>query len=57
MEKKLLNRIEDLRKRLNKFAQTRDLIDSEVVEVSQELDSLLNQYQRLVSYQQLSLWS
>ena len=57
VEKKLLNRIEELRKKLNKFAQTRDLIDSEVVEVSQQLDNLLNQYQRLVSYQQLSFWS
>ncbi|OLN28899.1 aspartyl-phosphate phosphatase Spo0E family protein [Desulfosporosinus metallidurans] len=56
MEKKLLKRIEELRKKLNKFALTRDLIDSEVVEVSQQLDSLLNQYQRLVSYQQLSFW-
>lgn len=56
VEKKLLKRIEELRKKLNKFALTRDLIDSEVVEVSQQLDSLLNQYQRLVSYQQLSFW-
>ncbi len=56
MEKKLLKRIEELRKKLNKFALTRDLIDSEVVEVSQQLDSLLNQYQRLASYQQLSFW-
>jgi Spo0E like sporulation regulatory protein. len=56
VEKKLLNRIEELRKKLNKFALNRDLIDSEVVEVSQQLDSLLNQYQRLVSYKQLSFW-
>ena len=56
VEKKLLKRIEELRKKLNKFALTRDLIDSEVVEVSQQLDSLLNQYQRLASYQQLSFW-
>lgn len=56
MEKNLLKRIEELRKKLNKFALTRDLIDSEVVEVSQQLDGLLNQYQRLVSYQQLSFW-
>ncbi|MDR3539502.1 MAG: aspartyl-phosphate phosphatase Spo0E family protein [Desulfosporosinus sp.] len=56
MEKKLLKRIEGLRKRLNKFGLTRNLVDSEVVEVSQQLDHLLNQYQRLVSYQQLSFW-
>ncbi|MDP4125982.1 MAG: aspartyl-phosphate phosphatase Spo0E family protein [Bacillota bacterium] len=56
MEKKLLKRIEELRKKLNKFALTRNLVDSEVVEVSQQLDCLLNQYQRLVSYQQISFW-
>jgi phage-related holin len=56
MEKKLLKRIEGLRERLNKFGLTRNLIDSEVVEVSQQLDRLLNQYQRLTSYQQLSFW-
>ncbi|AFM39918.1 Spo0E like sporulation regulatory protein [Desulfosporosinus acidiphilus SJ4] len=56
MEKKLLKRIEVLRRRLNKFGQTRKLIDSEVVEISQELDGLLNQYQRAVSVEQLSFW-
>ncbi|GAB6154038.1 aspartyl-phosphate phosphatase Spo0E family protein [Desulfosporosinus burensis] len=56
MEKKLLKRIEELRKRLNKFALTRNLIDHEVVEVSQQLDRLLNQYQRISTYQQLSFW-
>lgn len=55
MEKKLLKRIEGLRRKLNKFGHTRNLIDSEVVEVSQELDSLLNQYYR-ITYQQLSFW-
>lgn len=56
VEKKLLKRIEELRKRLNKFALTRNLIDHEVVEVSQQLDRLLNQYQRISTYQQLSFW-
>ena len=56
MEKKLLIRIEGLRKKLNKFGHTRNLIDSEVVEVSQQLDSLLNQYYRISTYQQLSFW-
>lgn len=56
MEKKLLKRIEGLRKRLNEVGLTRNLIDSEVVEVSQQLDRLLNQYQKLTSYQQLSFW-
>lgn len=56
MEKKLLKRIEALRQKLNKFELTSNLVDSEVVEVSQQLDKLLNQYQRVVSYQQLSFW-
>jgi len=56
MEKKLLKRIESLRRKLNKFGHTRKLIDSEVVEVSQQLDRLLNQYYKLSSYQQLSFW-
>ena len=56
MEKKLLKRIEVLRKRLNKFALTRNLIDSDVVEVSQQLDHLLNEYQRINAYKQLSFW-
>jgi len=56
VEKKLLKRIEVLRKRLNKFAQTRNLVDSEVVEVSQQLDQLLNQYQKINTYKQLSFW-
>ncbi|MGC7873066.1 aspartyl-phosphate phosphatase Spo0E family protein [Desulfosporosinus sp. FKB] len=56
MEKKLLKRIEVLRRRLNKFGLNRELIDSEVVEVSQQLDRLLNQYQRITSMEQLSFW-
>jgi len=56
VEKKLLKRIEGLRKKLNKFGHTRNLIDSEVVEVSQQLDCLLNQYYRISTYQQLSFW-
>jgi len=56
VEKKLLKRIEVLRKRLNKFALNRSLVDSEVVEVSQQLDQLLNQYQKISTYKQLSFW-
>lgn len=56
MEKKLLIRIEGLRKKLNKFGLTRNLIDAEVVEVSQQLDCLLNQYYRISSNRQLSFW-
>jgi len=56
VEEKLLKRIEVLRKRLNKFASNRSLVDSEVVEVSQQLDQLLNQYQKVSAYKQLSFW-
>jgi hypothetical protein len=57
MENKLLNRkIEGLRKKLNKFGYNRNLIDRDVVEVSQKLDCLLNQYYKMNAYQQLSLW-
>lgn len=56
MEKKLLKRIEVLRTKLNKFELNRDLVDSEVVEVSQQLDRLLNQYQKASTYKQLSFW-
>jgi len=54
VEKNLLKRIEELRKTLNKFGPNSNLIDSEVVEVSKQLDCLLNQYQRIINYQQLS---
>ena len=56
MEKKLLKRIESLRKKLNKFGLKRNLVDEEVVAVSQQLDGLLNEYQRAISNHQLSLW-
>jgi hypothetical protein len=56
MEKKLLKRIEALRKRLNKLGLTHNLVDEEVVEVSQQLDRLLNEYQKIVTYRQLSFW-
>jgi len=56
MENKLLKRIEGLRKKLNKFGLNRNLVDQEVVEVSQQLDRLLNEYQRSISYHQLSFW-
>jgi len=56
MEKKLLKKIENLRKKLNKFGFNRNLVDEEVVEVSQQLDCLLNEYQRVIANQQLSFW-
>ena len=56
MEDKIVKRIETLRGRLNKFAYNRNLIDPEVVDISQKLDRLLNQYQDKTRYQQLSFW-
>ncbi|WP_434510869.1 aspartyl-phosphate phosphatase Spo0E family protein [Desulfitobacterium sp. AusDCA] len=56
MEKKLLKRIEALRKKLNKLGLTHNLVDDEVVTVSQQLDQLLNEYQRITYYRQLSFW-
>lgn len=56
MEKKLLKRIEALRKKLNQLGLTHNLVDDEVVAVSQQLDHVLNQYQKVTAYQQLSFW-
>lgn len=56
MEEKLLKRIEGLRKKLNKYGHTHNLIDSKVVDLSQKLDCLLNQYYKLIAYEQLSFW-
>ncbi len=55
MEKKILRKIEILRKKLNQFESTDSLVDARVVALSQELDCLLNQYYKS-SVQQLSLW-
>ena len=43
-EEDLLQRIEELRKKLNAFALGKSLIDPEVISLSQLLDCLLNQY-------------
>lgn len=56
MEEKLLKKIERLRKKLCKSAGKHKLIDSEVIAVSQELDGVLNQYQKLCAYKQLRFW-
>lgn len=56
MEIKLLNRIERLRKKLNKYGTVRNLVDPEVVDLSQRLDFLLNKYHKFISYKQLSFW-
>lgn len=56
MKTKLLKRIERKRKKLNKIGLSKRLIDPEVVEVSQQLDVLLNHYNEINRYQQLSFW-
>jgi len=56
VEDKILKRIEVLRGRLNKFGLNRNLVDPKVVDISQQLDRLLNQYQSTVRYQQLRFW-
>jgi cell division septum initiation protein DivIVA len=43
-EKDLLQRIEDLRQKLNTFAFAKSFVDQELVNLSQRLDELLNQY-------------
>ena len=45
-EKELLQKIQKLRRTLNNFALDKSLFSPEVVELSQRLDSLLNQYYR-----------
>ena len=46
MDNVLLKRIERLRLKLNRFSGDRDLLDPEVVRISQQLDGLLNLYYR-----------
>ncbi len=48
MENNLLDRIEELRKSLHDFAFTENLVAPEVVELSQRLDHLLNQYHKFI---------
>ena len=45
-EKELLQKIQKLRSTLNNFVLDKSLVSPEVVELSQRLDSLLNQYYR-----------
>lgn len=45
----LLNLIEECRRRMNESARDRALTDPDVVQISQGLDRLLNQYYALVS--------
>lgn len=44
----VLKNIEELRSKLNKIAEGHRFTDPQVVSVSQKLDELLNEYQRLM---------
>lgn len=50
MEQQLLDRIEVLRYQLYILSKGKDLVDPEVVQVSQELDRILNEYYRSNTY-------
>jgi hypothetical protein len=56
MEIKLIKRIERLRKKLIRIGMNKNLVDPEVVEISQQLDILLNRYYEIRQYEQLSFW-
>ncbi len=49
MENNLLQRIEEVRQSLYNFAFTENLVAPEVVELSQRLDHLLNQYHQSIN--------
>jgi uncharacterized protein YfkK (UPF0435 family) len=44
----ILKTIEEIRAKLNRIAEGKSLTDPEVVSVSQLLDGLLNEYQRMI---------
>ena len=44
----ILEKIEAVRQELNELGETKSLLDSEIVRFSQQLDHLLNMYQKLV---------
>ncbi len=46
--KRVIELIEKLRTELNELHESKELIDEEVIKKSQELDRLLNEYERLL---------
>lgn len=48
--KKLIEQIEELRYRLYGLSKGKELVDPEVVQMSQELDRLLNEYYQSNDY-------
>lgn len=49
MEKTMIRKIEELRLELNKLSASRHLADREVIQMSQQLDEALNEYNQLRS--------
>lgn len=49
--KELSQQIQDLRKHLNELAKAKLLSDPKVIETSQKLDALLNEFERLIKSQ------
>jgi len=46
---KILERIELLRKKLNEIGKQKSLLDEEVIRISQQLDHLVNIYQKVLN--------
>ena len=51
-EKKLLNKIEKIRKEINIIASKKGFLDKEVLKKSQQLDELLNKHNKITSKKQ-----
>lgn len=43
----ILKQIEELRQKLNRMATEKNILDPEVLRLSQHLDEMINKYQRL----------
>jgi hypothetical protein len=48
----ILEKIEEVRQELNKIGKAQKLVDVEVIRVSQQLDDLINSYQKLSKQKQ-----
>lgn len=46
--KEILERVEELRQKLHRLAETKDLADPEVLAASRAVDEALNEYHRLL---------
>jgi hypothetical protein len=48
----ILVQVEEVRQELNKIGKAQKLVDAEVIRVSQQLDDLINNYQKLLKRKQ-----